>query len=57
MSVTLGGALRIDFSLSFLSSLTFTVLGSVTSQLSLLARGIKMTLFKALEEVLQEERE
>ena len=57
MSVTLGGALRIDFSLSFLSSLTFTVLGSVTSQLSLLARGIKMTLFKALEDVLQEERE
>ena len=57
MSVTLGGALRIDFSLSFLSSLTFTILGLVTSQLSLLARGIKMTLFKALEEVLQEERE
>ena len=46
-----------DFSLPSLSSLTFSVLDSITSQLSLLAMGTKMTLFKALEEVLQEERE
>ena len=46
-----------DFPLSLLSSLTFSVLGLVTSQLSLLAGETKITLFKALEEVLQEERE
>ena len=46
-----------NFPLSFLASLTFSVLGSVTSELSLLVGGTKMTLFKALEEVLQEERE
>ena len=46
-----------DFPLSLLSSLTFSVLGSVTLELSLLVGGIKITLFKALEEVLQEERE
>ena len=46
-----------DFTLLSLASLTFLVLGSVPSELSLLAREIKMTLFKALEEVLQEERE
>ena len=53
----LRGAPRMDFPLSFLSSLTFSVLVLVTSQLSSLAGGTKMTLFKALEDVLQEERE
>ena len=46
-----------DFPLSLLSSLTFSVLGLVTSQLSLLASETKITLFKALEEVPQKERE
>ena len=46
-----------DFPLSFLTSLTSLVLGLVISDLILEAREIKMTLFKALEEVLQEERE
>ena len=46
-----------DFLLSFLASLTFSVLGLVTLELSLFLGGTKMTLFKALEEVLQEERE
>ena len=46
-----------DFPLSFLSSLTFLVLRSVTLELSLLAGGTKITLFKAFEGVLQEERE
>ena len=46
-----------DFPLSLLSSLTFSVLGLVTLNLSLLVGGTKITLFKALEEVLQEERE
>jgi len=45
-----------DFPLSLLSSLTFLVLESVSSELSLLVEGTKITLFKALEEVLQEER-
>ena len=57
---TLGGAPKMDFPLSLLSSLTFLVLISVTSllsELSLLVRGTKITLFKSLEEVLQEERE
>ena len=53
----LRGCSRMDFPLSLLSSLTFSVLGLVTSQLSLLAGETKITLFKALEEVLQEERE
>ena len=55
--MTLGGAPRMDFSLSSLPSLTFSVLGSVSSKLSLLAGGTKMALLKALEEVLHEERE
>ena len=46
-----------DFPLSLLSSFTFSVLESITLELSLLAGGIKVTLFKALEKVLQEERE
>ena len=46
-----------DFPLLLLSLLTFLVLESVTSELSLLSGGTKITLFKALEEVLQEERE
>ena len=46
-----------DFPLSLLSSLTFLVLGLVTLNLSLLVGGTKITLLKALEEVLQEERE
>ena len=45
-----------DFPLSFLSSLTFLVLGLVTLELLLLAGGTKVTLFKALEKVLQEGR-
>ena len=43
-----------DFPLSFLASLKFLVLGSITLELSLFSEGTKMTLFKALEEVLQE---
>ena len=54
---TLGGAPRMYFPLSLLSSLTFSVLESITSKLSLLVGGTKITLFKALEEVLQKERE
>ena len=46
-----------NFPLSFLSSLTFSVLGLVTSKLFLLAGETKIILFKALEEVLQEEGE
>lgn len=46
-----------DFTLSLLSSLTFSILGLVTSKLSLLAGRTKITLFKTIEEVLQEERE
>ena len=46
-----------DFTLSLISLLRFSVLGSSTLKLSLLAGGTKITLFKALEEVLQEERE
>ena len=46
-----------DFPLLLLSLLTFLVLESVTSELSLLSGGTKITLFKALEEVPQKERE
>ena len=46
-----------NFSVSLLSLLTFSVLGPVTSELSLLARGTKITPFKTLKEVLQKERE
>ena len=41
---SLGGAPIIDFPLSFLLSLALSILGSLSSELSLLARGIKMTL-------------
>ena len=44
-----------DFPLSFLSSITISILGSFISNLEL--GGTKLTLCKALEEVLQEERE
>ena len=46
-----------DFPLSLLSLLTFSVLGLIILELSLLACGTKITLFKALEEVIQEEGE
>ena len=49
-----------DFYLSLLSLLTISILILVTLvflELSLLSGGTKITLFKALEEVLQEERE
>ena len=41
-----------DFPLSNLCSLTLSVLGLVTLELSLLVDGTKIILFKALEEVL-----
>ena len=41
---SLGGASIIDFPLSFLLSLALSVLGSLSSELSLLVEGIKMTL-------------
>ena len=54
----LGGALKVDFPLSCLTSLTFSILGSIISGLTLEAGEKKTTtLFNALEEVLQEERE
>ena len=40
----LGGTPKIDIPLSFLLSLALSVLGSLSSKLSLLARRIKMTL-------------
>ena len=49
-----------DFYLSLLSSLTFSILILVTLvllELSLLSGGTKITLFKTLEEALQEEKE
>ena len=46
-----------DLPLSCLSSLTMSILGTIISGLALEARGTKVTLCKALEEVLQEERE
>ena len=46
-----------DLPLSCLSSLTNSILGLIISGLTLEAGGTKTTLFKALEEVLQEERE
>ena len=46
-----------DLHLSYLPSLTFSILGSVISGLALEAGETNTTLFKALEEVLQEERE
>ena len=46
-----------DLPLSCLSLQTISILGSVISGLALEAGGTKTTLFKALEEVLQEERE
>ena len=45
-----------DLPLSCLSSLTMSILGTVISGLALEARGTKVTLCKALEEVSQEER-
>jgi len=54
---TLGRAPRMDFPLSFLTSLTSLVLGLVISDLILEARETNTILFNALEEVLQEERE
>ena len=53
---TLGGALRMDFPLSFLTLLTFSVLGSIISGSTLEVGETNTILFKALEEVLQEER-
>ena len=53
----LGGAPRIDFALSCLSLLTISILDLIILGLALEAGGTKTTLFKALEEVLQEERE
>ena len=53
----LKGVSRMDFRLSSLVSLAFSVLGSITLELSLLSGETKMTLFRALEKVLQEERE
>ena len=53
----LEGAPRMDLHLSYLPSLTFSILGSVISGLALEAGETNTTLFKALEEVLQEERE
>jgi len=55
--ITLGGAPRIDFPLSFLTLFTFSVLGLVISVLTLEAGETNKTLFNALEEELQEERE
>ena len=55
--LTLWGDPRMEFPLPSLPSLTFSILGLVSSNLSLLVGGTKMTQFKALEEVLQEERE
>ena len=56
---TLGGAPRIDFPLSSLTSLTFSdfgsVIGSVISILTLEVGETSATLFNALEKVLQEE--
>ena len=46
-----------DFPLSLLFTLTFSILGSVTLEFSLLAGRIKITLFKTLEEVLQKQKE
>ena len=46
-----------DLPLSCLSSLTIPILGSIILGLSLEAGETNTTLFKALEEVLQEERE
>ena len=43
--------------LSCLSSLAISFLGSFISDLVFVARGTKITLFKVLKEVLQEERE
>ena len=53
----LWGARRKEFPLPGLPSLTFSILGPVSSNLSLLVGGTKMTLFQVLEKVLHEERE
>ena len=46
-----------DLPLSSLSLLTISILGSFISDLAFKVGGTKITLFKVLEEVLQEERE